>query len=98
MAASTGDTSPYLSVVVAARNDNHGGDMLGRMQAFLDSWIAQAQRYRLSSEIVIVEWNPPADRPKLIDVLRWPDGPSPCAIRFVEVPREIHQQFAHSDA
>ncbi len=34
----------------------------------------------------------------MIDVLRWPDGPSPCAIRFVEVPCEIHQQFAHSDA
>jgi len=26
--------------------------MLGRMQAFLDSWIAQAQRYDLSWEIV----------------------------------------------
>ena len=45
--------------------------MLGRMQAFLDSWIAQAQRYNLSSETVIVEWNPPADRPQF-DALRNP--------------------------
>ena len=25
--------APYISAVVAARNDNHGGNMLGRMQA-----------------------------------------------------------------
>src|SRR5450631_1627238 len=89
-------SAPYLSVVVAARNDNHGGNMLGRMQAFLDSWIAQAQRYHLSSEIIVVEWNPPADRPKLIDDLRWPADASPCEIRFVEVPHEVHERFPHS--
>ena len=57
------DAAPYISVIVTARNDNHGVNMLGRMQAFLDSWILQAQRYDLPSEIVVVEWNPPADRP-----------------------------------
>ena len=40
-------TAPYISMVVAARNDNHGGNMLGRMQACLDSWMFQAQRYDL---------------------------------------------------
>uniref|UniRef100_Q02BJ7 Uncharacterized protein n=1 Tax=Solibacter usitatus (strain Ellin6076) TaxID=234267 RepID=Q02BJ7_SOLUE len=89
--------NPYLSVVVAARNDNHGGDMLVRMQAFLDSWIALAQRYHLSSEIIIVEWNPPAGRPRLIADLHWPADSSSCEIRFVEVPREIHERFAHAD-
>src|SRR5260370_19791246 len=88
--------SPYLSVVVAARNDNHGGDLLVRMQAFLDSWTSQTKRYNLSSEIVIVEWNPPADRRKLIEDLRWPADPGPCEIRFVEVPRELHERFAHA--
>jgi hypothetical protein len=91
-------SEPYLSVVVAARNDNHGGDMLVRMQAFLDCWIAQARRYNLSSEIVVVEWNPPADRPRLKEELHWPADSSPCEIRFVEVPREIHERFAHADA
>lgn len=91
-------SEPYLSVVVAARNDNHGGDMLGRMQAFLDCWIVQSQRYNLSSEIVIVEWNPPADRPPLKRDLRWPADSTPCEIRFVEVPREIHERFAHAAA
>src|SRR3954447_18077898 len=93
MAANT----PYVSLVVAARNDNHGGNMLGRMQAFLDSWIEQAARYDLSSEIVIVEWNPPPGRPRLKDELRWPESGSPCDVRFVEVPKEIHERFEHAD-
>jgi hypothetical protein len=88
--------APYLSVVVAARNDNHGGNMIGRMQAFLDSWIAQAKRYDLDSEIIVVEWNPPADRPKLRDALRWPADISPCDVRFVEVAREVHDQFPNA--
>ena len=96
MPAPVDTSAPYLSVVVAARNDNHGGNMLGRMQAFIDCSIEQARRYYLSSEIIVVEWNPPADRPKLIDALRWPAAPSPCEIRFVEVPREVHERFAHS--
>lgn len=81
---------PYISVVVAARNDNHGGNMIGRMQAFVDSWIGQARQYNLSSEIVVVEWNPPADRASLMDDLRWPPDMGPCQVRFIDVPREVH--------
>src|SRR5262249_40140089 len=77
---------PYLSIVVAARNDNHGGNMLVRMQAFLDSWIGQAKRYNLPSEMIVVEWNPPADRGPLRDELRWPSDTSPCDVRFIQVP------------
>jgi hypothetical protein len=98
MTAHSDSSAPYLSVVIAARNDNHGGDMLVRLQAFLDCWIAQARRYGLSSEIVVVEWNPPPDRRRLIDDLRWPDDSSPCEIRFVEVPREVHERFPHANA
>jgi hypothetical protein len=89
---------PYLSVVVAARNDNHGGNMLGRMQAFLDSWMEQCERYGLTSEIVVVEWNPPAQRPRLADALRWPDSAGQCAVRLVEVSPEVHAAFPHSAA
>ncbi|HMD71600.1 MAG TPA: hypothetical protein VKF41_09675 [Bryobacteraceae bacterium] len=89
---------PYISVVVAARNDNHGGNMLGRMQAFLDSWTVQAERYGLPSEIVVVEWNPPASSPRLIDALRRPPQPGPCAVRFVEVAPELHAALPNSTA
>ncbi len=89
---------PYLSVVVAARNDNHGGDMLRRMQACLDSWITQAARYGLPSEIVVVEWNPPEGRPPLRQYLRWPAGDGSCPVRFVEVSRELHQAIPNAPA
>lgn len=89
---------PYLSLVVAARNDDHGGNMLGRMQGMLDSWIGQAERYGLQSEIVVVEWNPPADRPRLKDSLRWPSQPKYCEVRLVEVPPDVHARFRNAAA
>ena len=90
--------APYISVVVAARNDNHGGDMNTRMQAFLDSWIGQAQRYGLPSEIVVVEWNPPAGRGPLKDEFRWPRSLAPCSVRFIEVSRELHAAIPNAQA
>ena len=56
---------PLLSVVVVSRNDDHGGNLLYRMQMFVSGFLEQAKRYALSSELVIVEWNPPPDRPRL---------------------------------
>jgi hypothetical protein len=91
-------STPYISVVVAARNDNHGGNMIGRMQAFLDSWIGQAKQYHLSSEILVVEWNPPADRARLRDELRWPPDMGPCEVRFIEVSREVHARLPNAAA
>ena len=89
---------PYLSVVVTARNDDHGGNLLGRMQTFLNGWIGQCKKYGLSSELIIVEWNPPADRPLLTKALRYPPDLGPCSVRFIEVPQEVHQRYRHAQA
>jgi hypothetical protein len=91
-------TSPYLSVVVTARNDDHGGNLLGRMQAFVNGWMEQCRRHRLPSELIIVEWNPLPDRPPLADVLVWPDAGGFCDVRIIEVPPEIHQSFRNWQA
>ena len=89
---------PYLSLVVTARNDDHGSDFLRRMQLFVTGWIAQARRYRIPSELIIVEWNPPPGRPRLNDVLRWPPDFGPCEVRLIEVPPELHARYPHSGA
>ena len=89
---------PYLSLVVTARNDDHGGNLLRRMQIFVDGWLAQARRYQIPSELIVVEWNPPADRAPLVEALRWPADTGPCAVRFVEVPREIHARYKHAES
>ncbi|MGH9645295.1 MAG: hypothetical protein ACRD4E_00640, partial [Bryobacteraceae bacterium] len=86
---------PYLSLVVATRNDDHGENLMGRTQIFLDGWLTQARRYNISSELIFVEWNPPTDRPPLADALRWPADLGPCTVRFIEVPGELHQRYQH---
>jgi hypothetical protein len=66
------------------------------MQAFIDSWICQARQYNLSSEILVVEWNPPVDRARLMDELRWPPDMGACEVRFIEVTREVHDRLANA--
>ena len=89
---------PYLSVVVTGRNDDHGGNLLGRMQAFVNGWIAQSKRRRLASELIFVEWNPPEDRPRLADALEWPKDLGPCQVRIIQVPPDLHRRYAHAEA
>ncbi|HEY2846047.1 MAG TPA: FkbM family methyltransferase [Bryobacteraceae bacterium] len=87
--------APYISLVVAARNDDHGGNLLGRMQIFVNGWLEQARRYRIPSELIIVEWNPPADRPPLAEALSWPADHGFCEVRIIEVSRETHANYKH---
>jgi hypothetical protein len=90
-------SEPLLSVVVVSRNDDHGGNLLKRMQLFVSGWLEQAKRHNLDSELVIVEWNPLPDRQRLAQVLKWPEDNGPCTVRIIEVPPEIHQQFDNSE-
>jgi hypothetical protein len=87
---------PYLSVVVTTRNDDHGGDPLKRLQALVDSFDAQCHRYQLEAELIVVEWNPPAERPSVASLLRLPPL-GYCTYRFIEVPPEVHQTLKHAD-
>jgi hypothetical protein len=90
------DSGPYLSVVATARNDNHGGDLLYRMQMFVDGLVGQCERHGLDAELIVVEWNPPLDSPRLADALRLPVSRA-CPIRIIEVPASLHAQLEHAD-
>lgn len=92
-----GDDAPYLSVVTASRNDDHGGDMTRRMQIFVNALVAQARQHRLRCELVLVEWNPPPERPPLRDALCWPDDEGWCSVRIVTVPPELHRRHAGAE-
>lgn len=89
-------TEPYLSVVVASRNDTHGGDPLARLQTLVNTLSAQCARYGLEAELIVVDWNPPSDRPRLGEVIR---RPSACGLtlRFVEVPHDVHATLPMSE-
>jgi hypothetical protein len=81
---------PYLSVVATTRNDNHGGDLTKRTQAFIDGLAVQATRHRVPVELVLVEWNPPPDRRSLAEEMRWPKSTPFYHARIITVPADIH--------
>lgn len=85
--------NPYLSIVIASRNDDHGENLIQRRQASLDGLFEQLEGHRIESEIIIVEWNPPADKPLLKDVIIWPNKMRYCTIKIIEVPFSIHQKY-----
>jgi hypothetical protein len=92
------DNPFYLSIVATTRNDNHGGDLLNRTQAFVNSVYVQSAKFNLKVELLIVEWNPPADKPLLKEVLEVPKAGIPVSLRFVVVPKEIHDTYRFSDS
>ncbi len=87
---------PLLSVVATSRNDNHGENLLRRTQIFVSGFIDQCKQHGLAGELILVDWNPPTDRPKLAEVLSWPAETSPCQVRLIQVPPELHSRLRHS--
>ncbi len=89
---------PSLSVVVASRNDSHGGNMLGRMQLFVRGLLEQTRRFHLPAELIFVEWNPPPDRPLLREVLPKPSDSDCLTLRYITVPGAIHGRYHRAEA
>ena len=88
---------PYLSVVLTSRNDDYAGGMLPRLQICVDSLLEQAERHELELELILVDWNPLADKAPLKDALVWSKAGSYSTVRVIEVPPAIHQQLRFSD-
>jgi hypothetical protein len=91
-----GRPDPKVSVVAATRNDDHGGNQLARTQLFINGLAEQAARFKLPIELVLVEWNPPSDRPPLAEAMSWHRSEwfDP---KIIVVPHEVHEGFPHAD-
>lgn len=87
----------YLSIVVTARNDNHGENMLHRIQMFFNNLSYLIEKFKINSEIIVVEWNPPKANKRLYEVINLPQQYGHLKIRFIEVPEELHYTLEHSD-
>ena len=86
-----------MSIVITSRNDEHGGNTLPRMQVSLSGLFEQLEKHRIESELILMDWNPPADRAPLKDIIKWPDKLRYCTIRVIVVPPSIHQRYKYSD-
>lgn len=97
MPASSSQATPYLSLVAASRNDDHGGDPLRRTQIFVNCFARQCEKHRLPAELILVDWNPVPDRPGLAAVLNAPAGTTYCQLRVITVPAVLHHRLKYAD-
>jgi len=88
---------PKISLVVAIRDPEYGGNLLYRTQVFVNGFINLANKYRLACELVIVEWNPRAGSIRFREALSWTEPLGLATIRFIEVPAETHRRFPNAD-
>jgi len=91
------ESIPYLSVVAASRNDDHGGDPLARTQIFINTFARQCEQHKLTAELILVDWNPVPGRPGLAGVLKLPAEASYCQARIITVPAVLHDRFKYAD-
>lgn len=89
--------TPGLSIVVTTRNDDRDGSGLTPLRRFVFLLAEQAAQEGLAAEVIIVEWNPPADRPRLAEAIPWPDHAGTFAVRIITVPPEIHHGFGNAE-
>jgi len=89
--------NPYLSIIVTSRNDDYGGNALRRMEISINGRLEQLEKHQIESELILVDWNPPADKPTLKDVIKWPEDLKYCSVRIILVPPEIHNRYEYSD-
>ncbi len=90
-------TNPYLSIVVTARNDNFGGNLLHRLQLFLNNLMELVEKHNLHTELIIVEWNPQENKAYLKEVLSWMKKPKLLDIRIIQVLNEVHRTIIGSE-
>lgn len=86
-----------ISIVVAARNDDYGINFLGRFQNFINVLLPLLKDQAPQCELVVVEWNPPGDRPRLLHAVDWPAEVDEIPTRIIEVGQAEHSGIPGSD-
>ncbi len=89
--------TPYLSIVAASRNDDHGGNPLVRTQIFIDSFLEQCEKFKIKAELILIDWNPPKEKVPLSNVISWQKSNEYVDCKVITVPNEIHRTIRYSD-
>jgi len=85
---------PYLSVVVATRDDNHGGDPQARLKAALGVYKKQAEALKFPIEYIIMDWNSPKGSTGIYpQVKTWGLKSDYLKIRVIQVSEAIHRKI-----
>lgn len=63
-------STPFLSIILTGRNDNHNGDFDRRAELAIHHNSALLKKHGLAIEWIWVEWNPLADKPLFAEKLK----------------------------
>lgn len=86
----------YLSIVLACRNDNYGGDFNIRLQNCINWFAHFADKFGLNSEIIIINYNPVLDEKPLTETINFPKSKS-VSYRIITVPQSFHEKISDED-
>ncbi|UYN97354.1 MAG: hypothetical protein KIT25_10630 [Enhydrobacter sp.] len=87
---------PYLSVIGWVRNDGYTDGYVERIRRATGFLVNQLNRHHVPAEIVVVEWNPPPDRPLMADALAGLDAGGYVSVRVVIVDGRFHRPLIGS--
>jgi hypothetical protein len=87
---------PYISFVIYGRNDGYVPNYIKRVTRATALLADQLERAGVDAEIIISEWNPPPDRPLLLEVVELPKVSKHVSIWGLVVGPEHHAGFAGS--
>ena len=78
-----------VSFVIPARNES--AKHIETLDKFIRELFKQASRLNIKGELIIVEWNPPEDRKRIRDAIKWnhPEKKR-LPVKIVTVSRECH--------
>jgi hypothetical protein len=80
-----------LSVVIAGRNDNYGGDFRNRLQQCVRWTHNRLTEARIPSEIIFVNYNPLPNDP-IEHFIEWPATNEFVLTRIITIPGQLHKE------
>jgi hypothetical protein len=83
-------SNPYLSIVIAGRNDNYGGDFRQRLDNCINWTYSQLTAHKISAELIFVNYNP-LPTPAIKDFIHWPQSNGFVKIRILTISADIHK-------
>jgi hypothetical protein len=90
------DARPHVSIVTYFRNDGYTDDFALRVKRATECLVEQLGHAQIRSEVVLVEWNPPAERPLIVDYLHGLKDGGHVTVRAIVVDRKHHDPYLGS--
>ena len=84
---------PYITIVIPTRNDDYAGSMKAKTLIGLNDLIGKLRKCNFTTEIIIVEWNPPDNTLSIVDCLVDLEIPKNIELRVITVPNSIHRRY-----